>query len=105
MAMNTNPYLNSNSPLLRNPEVVELVKAFRYEIQQAQRPASEVILDDVDLREQLKVSARTLALWRSTNLIKYSKVNGKIYYKYSDVLELIEKNSIPTSSKPLKIKL
>ena len=46
------------------PEFEELAQLIKYEIQQSKRPAEEVILDDVDLRNFLKVSKRTIAYWR-----------------------------------------
>ena len=36
-----------------------------------QRPANEVILDDVDLRNLLKISERTTAALRAKNMITY----------------------------------
>jgi hypothetical protein len=63
-------------------------------IESVSRPPDHVILDDVDLRNMLKVSRRTSAYWRGRGEITYSKLGGKIYYRLSDVLELIERNEI-----------
>jgi hypothetical protein len=87
------------------PEIRELLQELKAELQQATRPADEVILDDVDLRKLLKVSPRTTATWRQKRLIRHSFIQGKCYYRYSDILEAIERNAIPTIHQNLKVKL
>jgi hypothetical protein len=85
------------------PEFEELVRIIRYEVQQAKRPPEEVIYDDVDLRNFLKVSKRTTATWREKGIITFSKLGGKIYYRLSDILSLLKKNEIPAVDSHLKI--
>ncbi len=80
--------------LKKIPELEELVRAFRYEVQQANRPASEVVMDDVDLQKFLKISKRKTAELRANGLIKYSKPDGKVFYILSDVLEYVSKNTV-----------
>jgi hypothetical protein len=89
----------------RLPELDELVHLLKYEVQQAKRPPDEVIYDDVDLRNFLKVSKRTTAYWREKGMITFSKLGGKIYYRLSDILSLIKENEIPAISTNLKIAL
>jgi hypothetical protein len=104
--MNSNPYVLENKDLFRNrPELLELIKVFRYEVQQAQRPASEWIIDDSDLQKLLKVSKRTTANYRAHGLITYSHLGGKVVYLYSDVLDAINRNKIPAIQEQLRIKL
>ena len=83
----------------------DLIKLVRSEIQQAARPPEQVIYDDVDLRNYLKVSKRTCASWREKGLITYSKLGGKIYYKLSDILSLINQHQIQAINSSLKIRL
>jgi hypothetical protein len=71
-------------------QVRELLIEIRTELSSRQRPAEEVILDDVDLRNMLKVSKRTTAYWRSGRLITFTKVGSKTYYKLSDVLKMLK---------------
>ena len=75
------------------------------EFQQARRPPEQTILDDIDLRDMLKVSQRTTAEWRARRLITYSKIQGKIYYRLSDILDFVSRYSVQNSSKVLKIRL
>jgi len=63
-------------------------------IERLTRPPEQVLLDDVELRQLLKVSKRTTAYLREKGLITYSKVGGKIYYLYSDVLEMMSRHQI-----------
>jgi hypothetical protein len=67
----------------------EILLAIREEMLRMQRPAEEIILDDVDLRNLLKISERTTAALRAKNMLAYSKP-GKVYYLLSDVLRMLE---------------
>lgn len=67
----------------------EILAVIREEMLKTQRPANEVILDDVDLRNLLKISERTTAAMRAKNIITYSKP-GKVFYLLSDVLKMME---------------
>ncbi|MBL0200326.1 MAG: helix-turn-helix domain-containing protein [Chitinophagaceae bacterium] len=60
-------------------------------IEQQHRPASEVILDDVDIRNLLKISRRTALEYRRSNLLVYHKIENKIYYFLADVINFIKK--------------
>lgn len=84
------------------PNLIERVKG---EVEKAKRPAEEVIYDDVDLREFLKVSKRTTAYWREKSMITFSKLGGKIYYRLSDILSLLKKHEVPAVDGGLKIQL
>jgi len=87
------------------PELAELAAFMKQQLEEMQRPASEVILDDVALREMLKVSKRTTSMYRSNRLIAYSFLGGKIFYTLEDVLEAIKRNRVPALAEQLKIKL
>lgn len=87
------------------PELVEIVQFLKEEIAQCQRPAKETILDDADLRSLLKVSKRTTSTYRSSGLIAYSFLGGKVFYLLEDVLKAIKKNRIPADWETLRIKL
>lgn len=49
----------------------------------------EDLLDNQDLLQVLKISYRTLQRFRSSGDLPYVKMNGKIYYKLSDVNRFI----------------
>lgn len=58
------------------------------------RPAlnGERFMTDRELSERLSVSRRTLNEWRTEEIIGYLRLGGKVLYRESDVLKLIEKN-------------
>lgn len=47
--------------------------------------APEIWLDKQDILQRLHISSRTLQNWRSSGLLPYSKIKGKIYYKETDL--------------------
>ena len=61
-------------------------------IEKHHRPADEVILDDVDLRNLLKISRRTSLEYRRRKFFPAYKLEGKIFYILSEVLSGIKKH-------------
>lgn len=49
----------------------------------------EELLDNQDLLQMLKVSARSLQRYRSGGKLPYYTISGKIYYKLTDVHQFI----------------
>lgn len=92
----------NNEDFFRHPGWDDLMRRFEYVMAEARRPAEEIILDDVDLCDLLKVSKRTTASLRAEKLIAFSKCGGKILYKLSDVLEYINRNRVDAD--PVKLK-
>lgn len=54
----------------------------------------EKIYNTQELANLLKVSTRTVQRWRDYSLIKFSAVGSKFYYFHTDVVEMLNKNSI-----------
>ena len=48
-------------------------------------------IDNSDLMRLLKVSRRTVQSWRDSNLISYSIVGNKLYYRMEDVEALLNR--------------
>lgn len=82
--------------LSRHPELKELVGIIRYEVQQAQRPAHEIILSDEDAMRVLKISKRTLESLKQNRLIpRHQPVpRSKSYYLLSDLLAWLKSSRI-----------
>jgi hypothetical protein len=55
----------------------------------------ETMLDNQDLCFMLNVSKRTLQRFRSSGNLPYKRINQKLYYLESDVLEFIRKHLKP----------
>jgi predicted site-specific integrase-resolvase len=41
----------------------------------------------------LRITARTAAAWRKDGTLPHSKVNGKIFYRLSDIEKMMEKRA------------
>jgi len=72
-------------------------------IEQFARPPEQIIIDDVALREMLKMSKRSTAYLREKGLITYSKIGSKIYYILSDVLLFMRSNQVKAFNKNQRI--
>lgn len=59
-----------------------------------QQPLSERWLDIADVCIQLHISKRTLQSYRDNKVLPYSQIGGKIYFKASDIEELLNKHYI-----------
>jgi hypothetical protein len=82
----------------RQSEAVnEILSELKHELLQIKRPASEIILDDVDLCKLLHISKRTSAEYRAKSMIVYYKLGGKVFYKLADVLTMLDKHKIVTT--------
>lgn len=88
-------------------EVLELLKAMAHEISivktyvmgSANPATQKEWLDGQEVMQYLHVSKRTLQNLRATGLLPYSQINGKFYYKSTDVQELLESNYSKPQSK------
>jgi hypothetical protein len=85
-------------------ELEEIIRLIKNEILKAQRPAEEIILDDLDLQNFLKCSKRKTAELRERRAITYSKPNGKVYYRLSDVLKYLDQHRVEALDNRLRIK-
>lgn len=52
----------------------------------------ENYLTDTELAGKLKLSKRTLLDYRSSGILPYYQIGGKILYRESDIVQLLEKN-------------
>ena len=93
--MNTHFISEFESLFKRFPESQQLFKQVMHELQNMQRPANELLLDDWDLMQILKVCKRSIANYKEQGKITYSKFGGKSFYLYSDVLEAVMLNQVP----------
>ncbi|MBE7177764.1 MAG: helix-turn-helix domain-containing protein [Mucilaginibacter polytrichastri] len=65
-------------------DLLERILAQLERIAQAQ-PQPETWLDGQDVMNMLHISPRTLQTWRSNNLIPHAQINGKIFYRRTDI--------------------
>lgn len=58
----------------------------------AKYPLSEKWLDNQDVMQLLNVSKRTLQTYRDENMIAFSQVGNKMYYKTTDIEAFLKNN-------------
>ena len=49
-------------------------------------------VDSQDVMQKFHISVRTLQNWRTNRLLPYSRIRGKIYYRKSDILLILQNN-------------
>lgn len=59
----------------------------------------EELLDNQDILQMLKISARSLQRYRSSGKLPYYTISGKIYYKLSDVHQFVRESFTVSMSK------
>lgn len=58
----------------------------------AQSPIKDSWIDGIEVQSLLHISEKTLYRHRRSGKLPYSRIRGKIYYKNSDIRNLLEKN-------------
>ena len=58
-----------------------------------------VLLDNSDILKLFKISPKTAVNWREEQILPYSQIKGKIYYKLSDMYKVIDKHYNPSKKK------
>ncbi|PZP49378.1 MAG: DNA-binding protein [Pseudopedobacter saltans] len=58
----------------------------------------EIYLSGEELCKMLHISKRTLQQYRDDNILPYIQIGGKINYKESDILVLLEQNYISNNT-------
>ncbi|MGY5846623.1 helix-turn-helix domain-containing protein [Salegentibacter sp. HM20] len=53
-----------------------------------------ILLDHADFLQLFKISRRTSLSWREQKIIPYYVVVGKIYFRLSDIQELLDKHKV-----------
>jgi hypothetical protein len=49
-------------------------------------------LDNARFMQLMGISTKTAQSWRDSGLVSYSQIGNKIYYRVSDIKELLEKS-------------
>lgn len=68
-------------------------------LKQKQRTEPDQIwYDNQEFLQIMNISKRTAAYWRTEKVISYSQVGNKIYYRLSDIMDLLHKSTIPANT-------
>jgi len=73
-------------------QIIAKLDAIQSRIKSNDRPLSEKWLDNQDVCQLLYISKRTLQHYRDTEVIPYSQIGSKIYYKASDIENHLNRN-------------
>ena len=55
----------------------------------------DVFFDNQEFLQLMNISKRTAQVWRDSGFIGYSQMGNKIYYRLSDIQELLNENYNP----------
>lgn len=76
--------------------VLEEMRILKKEIKQVKTSRvdefKETWIDAQDVKHMLHISDRTLQRLRDSRTLPFSRINGKLFYKLSDVESLLERN-------------
>ena len=74
-------------------DIYEEIKSIKEQVSKISN--NQIFLDNQEFIQMMHISKRTAQLWRDKGVIGYSQVGCKIYYKISDIEELLNKNYNP----------
>ncbi len=59
--------------------------------------ADDPIIDNSRFIELMGISTKLAQMWRDNGIISYSQVNNKIFYRKSDIIELLNRHHVKSS--------
>ncbi|MBL7867190.1 MAG: helix-turn-helix domain-containing protein [Flavobacterium lindanitolerans] len=87
---------NDNEEIITHQEMISQLRSRIEEILKNYRPVmnGEIYLSGEDLCRLLHISKRTLQQYRDDKILPYIHLGGKIIYRESDILKVLEKNYV-----------
>ena len=87
-------FTNDNDEIIAHQEMIAQLKSRIESILKNYRPVmnGEIYLSGEDVCKLLHISKRTLQQYRDDNILPYIQIGGKIIYKESDILTILEQN-------------
>lgn len=76
-------------------EILQRLESVEALLQGKQKNPKEVFFDSQEFISIMNISKRTAQSWREQNIIAYSQVGNKIYYRLSDIILMLEKFKVP----------
>lgn len=76
-------------------EILQRLETLEGLLREKQKNPKEVFFDNQEFISIMNVSKRTSQAWREQKVIAYSQVGNKIYYRLSDILQMLEKYKVP----------
>jgi len=79
--------------ILKLSQEIKVIHAYLQQFQETRLERfKEVWIDGQDVMQTLHISKRTLQTLRDNGTLPHSRINGKFYYKLSDIESLLEAN-------------
>ena len=75
--------------------IMNRIDEIKSEIKGTSKSSENEFVDNSDFIKLMNISKRTAQTWRDEGKISFSQVSGKIYYKMSDVQEMLNHNYNP----------
>jgi len=87
---------NEAEEIIQQQEMITQLRSRIKEILKNYRPVmnGEIYLSGEDVCKLLHISKRTLQQYRDDNILPYIQIGGKIIYKESDILTVLEQNYV-----------
>ena len=51
----------------------------------------DTFIDNAEFMQMMKISRRTAQSWRDNGIVTFSQIGGQLYYKLSDIEDLLER--------------
>ena len=91
---------NDNEEVIEQQQMMMQLRNRIENILKNYRPVmnGEIYLSGEDICKLLHISKRTLQQYRDDNILPYIQIGGKIIYKESDILTILERNYISNNT-------
>jgi hypothetical protein len=75
-------------------EIMKKMEDIQRQLKAKEKEPKDIWIDNTDLAKMLKVTKRTIQNYRDNGIISFSQVGSKLYYRLSDVEDMLLKHHI-----------
>lgn len=83
---------NSSNSSSEYQELIKRLEEISKKLSSKEKKPAEIWLDNQEFMQLMKISRRTAQTYRDDNLIAFSIIGNKLYYKMSDVEDLLNRH-------------
>lgn len=73
-------------------ELVNRLDLLNEKLDKKKKSPDDIFLDNQEFLQLMNISKRTAQTWRDSGVVSFSQIGSKIYYRMSDVQNLLDKN-------------
>jgi len=86
--------------ILQVSQELQVISSFILELRKSRLETfKETWIDGQDVMQTMHISKRTLQSLRDAGTLPFSRINGKFYYKVTDIENMLASNYEPSKSK------